>query len=92
MKNKDPKKPRPVKIFVPPPPQQESTEYIRGRGAQINPANPFDSHHLSDTGLQWHDEEEIRKLRKTEHIETHPKTILNKVDSPDIGMNYSMNP
>jgi DNA repair photolyase len=29
---------------------------------------------------------------QTQYIEVYPKTILNKVDSPDIGMAYSMNP
>ncbi len=29
---------------------------------------------------------------RTEFIEVHPKTMLNKVDSPDIGVCYSMNP
>jgi DNA repair photolyase len=29
---------------------------------------------------------------KTEYLETHPKTLINKVESPDVRMEYSMNP
>ncbi len=32
------------------------------------------------------------KEEKTEYINTFPKTIINKVNSPDLGMNYSLNP
>ncbi len=58
----------------------------RGRGAQINPANRFEQWDYGEDA--WRDEESI----KTEYIEVYPKTILNKVDSPDIGMCWSMNP
>lgn len=66
--------------------------YIKGRGAQINPANPFEETIREHPGQVWNDEDEMSSLRKTQYLETHPKTILNKVDSPDIGMSYSMNP
>ncbi len=66
--------------------------YIKGRGAQINPPNPFSDSHLSHNGLHWYDEEEMQQHKTTEYLETHPKSIINKVDSPDIGMSYSMNP
>lgn len=57
----------------------------KGRGAQINPANPYDATH-QDRATD--PEAEFR----TEYIEVYPKTILNKVDSPDIGFCYSLNP
>ena len=65
-------------------------DFIQGRGAQINPANRFDQNIYSEDPRSMVDEEE--KLLRSEIIEVHPKTILNKVDSPDIGMSYSMNP
>jgi len=73
-------------------PNPKNQEFIPGRGAQINPPNPFDHQHLSDSGLVWHDEDELDQLRQTEHIPTHPKTILNKVESPDVPFPWSMNP
>jgi DNA repair photolyase len=66
--------------------------YISGRGAQINPANPFDKHEYSQEGMHWEDEDEIKAQKKTSHIVVHPKTVINKVESPDIGFGYSLNP
>jgi len=63
---------------------EQPPKYIKGRGAQINPANRFHDH-IYDDQVQ---EEGIR----TQYIPVYPKTILNKVDSPDIGMCWSMNP
>jgi len=62
----------------------------KGRGAQINPNNPF--HKLlteMDRDIQDLAEE---PAGETEYIPVYPKTILNKVDSPDIGAEFSMNP
>lgn len=69
----------------------ENNQYLKGRGAQINPANPYhkfvyDEHPIP--AEEWEDGAQI----KTEYIETHPKTILNKVNSPDIPMGFSLNP
>jgi DNA repair photolyase len=61
--------------------------YLKGRGAQINPANPFESVIRSEIPIQDDD-----LCKATRILETHPKTILNKVESPDIGMAWSMNP
>lgn len=59
--------------------------YRQGRGAQINTANPY--HQLRYDELSDH-EEELR----TQFIPTHPKSILNKITSPDLGMGYGLNP
>ena len=73
-------------------PKNDSHSYVQGRGAQINPANPFHNEYREDNGQIWHDGEEIQGLKKTEYLETNPKTILNKVKSPDLHFEYSMNP
>jgi DNA repair photolyase len=69
---------------------KSNPQMMKGRGAQFNPANPFDkvikAKHRDLTFST--PVEEV----KTEYLETHAKTILNKVDSPDIGLEYSMNP
>jgi len=67
---------------------QES--YLKGRGAQINPSNPFHKHVYDEDPLLFDPDQET-DLR-TEYIEVYPKSILNKVDSPDIGPAWSMNP
>lgn len=63
---------------------------MKGRGAQINPDNPFARHRAAK-----HPDLTFSKPAedvKTEYLETHAKTIINKVESPDIGLEYSMNP
>ncbi len=69
---------------------QSPQRYLKGRGAQLNTANRF--HHTIHEADPLNMVEEDSPQFRTEHIIVHPKTILNKVDSPDIGMAYSMNP
>ena len=65
-----------------------SDQYIHGRGAQINPDNPFDTNSYSNKGLHWDDDEALQAQKRNQYITIHPKTILNKVDSPDLRMGY----
>ena len=65
-------------------------KYLKGRGAQINPSNRFDKFVYDENPAHSLDNDENQI--KTKYIEVHPKTILNKVDSPDIPLEYSMNP
>lgn len=64
---------------------------LKGRGAQINPDNPFSSTVKSTDIDEVFYDNEIPDL-KTRVVETHPKTIVNTVDSPDVGLEYSLNP
>ncbi|MCM5662541.1 PA0069 family radical SAM protein [Galbibacter mesophilus] len=69
--------------------------YIKGRGAQLNTDNKFFefSHELRDDFLEYcRLEGEEATKNETQYLEVFPKTIVNKVTSPDVGMNYSMNP
>jgi len=72
--------------------QHSSQPYIKGRGAQIHAINPFDSIHSTSQEPEWSNPDEINALKKTHYMATMSKSILNKVDSPDIGLSYSMNP
>lgn len=65
--------------------QEEPDNYLKGRGAQINPANPYHQ-------LRYDEIPDPEKEFRTEYIEVHPKSILNKVTSPDIPGDYSLNP
>lgn len=72
-----------------------SEQYIKGRGAQQNTSNKFsaNSHEIRDDFLEFcRLEGEEADTNKTQHIPIFPKTIVNKVTSPDVGMQYSMNP
>ena len=64
--------------------------FIKGRGAQINPANRFHNLVYDENPVDWELEEKAEI--PTEFIEVYPKTILNKVVSPDIPGDYSINP
>lgn len=68
---------------------------VKGRGAQQNVHNRFleNVYETRDDFLEYcriHKEEVDNN--KTRYIEVFPKTIVNKVTSPDVGMMYSMNP
>jgi DNA repair photolyase len=67
---------------------------IKGRGAQMNVPNRFFqlSHEMRDDFLEYCAKEgEDADKNKTLYLEVFPKTIVNKVESPDVGMGYSMN-
>lgn len=68
---------------------------LRGRGAQQNSSNKFSefSYEQRDDFLEFcRLEGEEADKNKTKYIPIFPKTIVNKVTSPDIGMEFSMNP
>ncbi|WP_104735011.1 PA0069 family radical SAM protein [Hanstruepera ponticola] len=67
---------------------------IKGRGAQHNVSNRFFelSHEQRDDFLEYCAKEgEETDKNKTLYLPVFPKTIVNKVTSPDVGMGYSMN-
>ena len=66
-------------------------EYTKGRGAQYNPHNKFFQQANSIVFEEGIDEWEQEKA-KTIYTTVHPKTLINKVESPDVGMMYSANP
>ncbi|TNE80475.1 MAG: PA0069 family radical SAM protein [Bacteroidetes bacterium] len=71
----------------------EASKVIKGRGAQVNSKNPFDK--LEKVKEFWEgidEQEDMDEKIPSEYIEVFPKSILNKVDSPDIGLSWSMNP
>jgi DNA repair photolyase len=70
---------------------ESNDNYFKGRGSQINAHNKFDRYQYVQEFTEVLDEEFLVN-KKTEIIYTHPKTIINKVDSDDLGMVYSMNP
>src|SRR5688500_10207584 len=73
------------------PDQQPIDTYKKGRGAQINTKNKFITNESTREHIEGIDDW-LETDVKTQYIEVFPKTIVNKVDSPDVGMMYSMNP
>ncbi len=73
----------------------KNESYIKGRGAQQNVHNKFlqNVYETRDDFLEFcRIEGEEADRNKTQYIPIFPKTIVNKVTSPDVGMQYSMNP
>ncbi|TCV12858.1 DNA repair photolyase [Sphingobacterium alimentarium] len=69
----------------------DGRNYIKGRGAQYNPQNKY----VNDAYGQFHIEaidsfEETSN--KTLFIPSEAKSLVHKVESPDVGMAYSANP
>ncbi len=67
------------------------TEFIKGRGSQLNTANRFAQHQLVTEHKEGLDELLIDEVRTQVFIE-HPKKIINRIKSPDVGMQFSLNP
>ncbi|NND34480.1 MAG: PA0069 family radical SAM protein [Saprospiraceae bacterium] len=65
-------------------------QHVNGRGAQINPPDPFSQIYREQMEPDPEDISE-GKYRASQFIEVFPKTIVNKVKSPDVGMDYSIN-
>ncbi|MES2419537.1 MAG: PA0069 family radical SAM protein [Bacteroidota bacterium] len=71
--------------------EENQGDYKHGRGAQINVANKFLKSSLAKAHVEGIDDwEELNE--RTTYIIGKSKTIANKVDSPDVGMWYSLNP
>ncbi len=70
---------------------EQQDEFTKGRGAQFNPKNRF----LSGEYVREHPEtidDWEAEPRKTTYIYDAGKTIVNTVNSPDVGMMFSLNP
>lgn len=70
----------------------QSPEYFRGRGAQIHAHNKYNKTAYVKTHWEGIDEEEAEIEEKSEYLEVYPKTIINEVNSPDLPLEYSLNP
>ena len=73
----------------------KQSPYLKGRGAQQNTPNKFLNHiyEQRDDFLEFcRLEGEEADTNRTQYIPIFPKTIVNKVTSPDVGMQFSMNP
>lgn len=69
-----------------------SDNFIKGRGAQHRPHNKFLSQEFSLEEEGAIDEHTHLDRPSTQLFYESPKKIINKVSSPDVGMEYSLNP
>lgn len=70
---------------------QQDNNMIKGRGAQKHTANKF--HKTTQVREHWEaiDEAPEDSPGRTKYFIEHPKTIVNKVTSPDVGPGFSLN-
>lgn len=66
-------------------------DYLKGRGAQFNTKNRYLTNERVREHAEGIDDWEDPNPA-TVFLEEQAKTLVNKVDSPDVGMLYSMNP
>lgn len=71
--------------------EEKPDHYLKGRGAQFNPHNRFAKNDYVQEHQEGIDDWE-QENHKTKFIYGKSKSIVNKVDSPDVGMAYSLNP
>jgi DNA repair photolyase len=69
----------------------EEDQYFKGRGAQFNTKNRFLKEEQTREHIEGIDDW-TETNGATQYLEQEVKSIVNKVDSPDVGMWYSMNP
>lgn len=67
-------------------------ERIKGRGAHINPHNRFEQLEYVREHSEGLDLPDESGEGGTKFLPVFPKSIVNKVNSPDVGMDFSINP
>ena len=71
--------------------QNNNPDFFKGRGAQGNSHNPFSRTNYVSDHIEGLDEPMLQN-HKTEFLPEYAKKIVNKVESEDLGLMYSMNP
>lgn len=70
--------------------KEEALDYLKGRGSQFNPDNPFLKNSYATQEIEGLDEEFLTN-EKTKYFFEYPKKVVNEVKSPDIGPAFSIN-
>ncbi|MEB2777698.1 PA0069 family radical SAM protein [Algoriphagus sp. D3-2-R+10] len=71
--------------------KNEAESYFKGRGSQIRTDNKFLKYRYVSEHIEGLDEPLVQ-LPQTKVYQEHSKSIVNKIESPDLGMMYSLNP
>lgn len=67
-------------------------DFLSGRGARVQPQNRFLVRQYVKEHEEGIDEEEYIERPATEILYETPSKVVNKVNSPDVGMAWSLNP
>lgn len=71
--------------------KEDADQYKQGRGAQYNTKNRFLKNEITREHIEGIDDW-TEENPDTIYLEQESKTIVNRVESPDLSMAYSMNP
>ncbi len=71
--------------------EEAAPTYLSGRGAQFNTKNKFLKNQTVKEHIEGIDDWEEPNVG-TQYMEQEVKSIVNKVESPDLSLMYSMNP
>ncbi|MCS5489857.1 PA0069 family radical SAM protein [Algoriphagus limi] len=66
-------------------------DYFKGRGAQVQSGNRFLAQQIVTEHQEGLDEPLYSQIKTEVRIE-HPKSIVNPIKSPDLGLSFSLNP
>jgi DNA repair photolyase len=66
-------------------------DYLKGRGAQLNPKNPFLTKEIVQDHVEGLDEPLRKEKIVSQFFYDHAKKIVNTIDSPDLSYSYSIN-
>ncbi|UCS92527.1 PA0069 family radical SAM protein [Echinicola marina] len=69
-----------------------SKEVFKGRGAHIEPDNPYLKRKVTIAHIEGVDEEQYQDKPTTKFYKEQTKGALSKNDSPDLPLDYSVNP
>ncbi|MTI38459.1 PA0069 family radical SAM protein [Fulvivirga lutimaris] len=67
-------------------------DLLKGRGTQSSVSNDFLKSEIVTDNIEGIDEQILLERPKTELFYETPNKVVNKVTSPDVGMEYSLNP
>jgi DNA repair photolyase len=70
---------------------RNTDDYLKGRGAQLNTKNKFLQHQLVTEHIEGLDEP-LELNHTTQYFIENPKKMINKINSPDLKGEFSMNP
>ncbi|MEP6926420.1 MAG: PA0069 family radical SAM protein [Ginsengibacter sp.] len=71
--------------------KEDDDQYLAGRGAQFNTKNKFLKNQTVKEHIEAIDDWGVANVG-TQYLEQEVKSIVNKVESPDLSLMYSMNP
>ncbi|RQO31895.1 radical SAM protein [Taibaiella sp. KBW10] len=72
--------------------EEQQHEFIKGRGAQFNPQNRFSRQAYEQGNYEQEEDWEAVRKQPTQILLDNSKNVVNKLNIPDVPLDYSINP